>query len=303
MENGGIKRILWAVDAFQADEVSENVRYLLGALTRSTLASIQPVYILGPATAQVPTDPFTKYAEAFEALAEKKLASMVAKLDMPNLLNAKILINPSESLRQDAKTLNDYAFKTKADLIVVSTRAGKGLTRLVFGSFAETLTTQSRTPVISVNPDTKVREKISNILFPTNFSSKFRKSFEKVVALSRELDAKVTLYYKSPEVREVFMRPELRAYLEEHTQNAIDRSQEWKQWAVHAGAHLNIEIDRAPGFLGSSILNYAEQNNMDLIAMATQSEPVSAFLLGSVTRQVVRESACPVWTIKVEEEG
>lgn len=300
MESKSIKKIIWAVDAFQTDVDSSSIFSLLRSFSQLTNASIEPVYILSPSSTRIPAGLFPKVTDAFHALAEKTLSGYMEKSEVSNLLNPRILVNPVKAILNDVKALTNYAVETEADVIVVSTHTRKGFSTLVLGSFAETVVLHSQLPVISVNPESKARDRISRVLFPTDFSPRYMEPFEKAVALVKELDAKLILFYKYPIIAKTFIRPEVKDYMDEQARFRAQQSQVWKTWATEYGADVEVRMDSEPGHLSGSIVSYAKEHNVDLIAMATQADPVSAFILGSATRQVVRQSPCPVWTMKVE---
>jgi nucleotide-binding universal stress UspA family protein len=47
-----------------------------------------------------------------------------------------------------------------------------------------------------------------------------------------------------------------------------------------------------------AVLKIANKEKVDLIAMAAQSGPVSSALLGSATRQVIRNAIKPIWILR-----
>lgn len=57
------------------------------------------------------------------------------------------------------------------------------------------------------------------------------------------------------------------------------------------------------GTPASSIVRYANENNIDLIVMGTHGRSgVKRYVLGSVAEEVVRNANCPVLTVELTEE-
>ncbi|NJL25186.1 MAG: universal stress protein [Calothrix sp. SM1_5_4] len=166
MANSECSRIVWAVDALEDPKQHKNALFILGALSRGTGAKIQPVYVLSAADARMPKESVSQFSEAFQALAEKRLAELRKNSDIPEMLPGKVIFNSKGGLRADFETLVQFAKGDRADMIVVATHARRGLQRVLMGSFAETLVLRSSVPVITVNPEAAIREKSLEYTFP-----------------------------------------------------------------------------------------------------------------------------------------
>ncbi|MGZ3722503.1 MAG: universal stress protein [Bdellovibrionales bacterium] len=295
------QKIIWSVNVFDLPELQDNVLYLLGALTRSTMSEVIPVHVFSPPLPGIMGD--SKNLEAaYLALAEKRLAELTARSDISKMREGKVLHSPAESVKAAVKCLMDYAEWKEADAIVVATHARKGVPRMFMGSFAETLIFSSKIPVYTVNPQTKVRERISKILHPTTFQPKYRKTFERIAEMARALDSSLTLYYKEPLVPSPYMSPEIYAFIEREALKRESDANEWLKWAQAYGVNTELHLDNQPGYVASSIAGFAAEKNFDLIAMISESNALSSLLMGSFTRQVIREAPCPVWAAHYEDK-
>ena len=65
--------------------------------------------------------------------------------------------------------------------------------------------------------------------------------------------------------------------------------------AKAAGVECQLVCEDGGTVVEESIIDYAKKNQFDLIAMATQSSPFEGAMFGSVTKEVIRRSECPVW--------
>lgn len=302
MESIFLNKVIWAFDALEEPEHHKNVLFLLGAIGRATSAKIDPVFMLTPPHADIAATAPTDREQAYVALGEKRLQEMKSKSDIPTMSSGKILISHEGSVRKLVRLLIDYAKDQNADAIVVATHARKGAARFFLGSFAETLVLYSDLPVFTVNPHAKIREKISNILFPTNFYPRWRPAFEKSVQLAKAMDAKLTLFYQEPVIPMTPATVHLENYIQRERTERSAAAKKWQSWADHQGVLTEIKIEDRPGYLAPSIEDVAASGNFDLIAMGTQSDATSALLMGSATRQVIRQAACPVWIVRIEQE-
>jgi nucleotide-binding universal stress UspA family protein len=155
----------------------------------------------------------------------------------------------------------------------------------------------STIPLFTVNPQTKVREKICNILFPTTLDPEFEPSYMQALQLAKAMDAKVTVYYKEPLIPGPFMSAEVYEYLELEANQRAKDAKVWQELGEKAGVMVESRLDNRPGYVASSISQFANEANFDLIVMCSTATQLSSILLGSATRQVIREAPCPVWVI------
>nr|HMN69979.1 hypothetical protein [Bdellovibrionales bacterium] len=116
MKSMFFRKIVWAVDALEESENQKNVLYALGALTRPTQAAVEPVYIATTPYVRAKATPPADIEQAFTALAEKRLAELVRKSDIPTMTSGKILVNRKGLLRSEVQSLIDHAKEGDADL-------------------------------------------------------------------------------------------------------------------------------------------------------------------------------------------
>lgn len=281
-----IKKIVWAVDLNDEPSGRRNALFVLGALARLTDAAIEAVFVSSPASAE------------FAELYEKRLLEVTRTSDIPKLTSGKFLVAGSSSVRAQIQCLIQHSVAIHADLVVVATHARAGLSRFFVGSFAETLLLNSPIPLMTVNPGTQVREKISSILFPCTFQPQFRTEFAMVVELAQALDAKLTLFYKEPVQTDAYLGPEMYEAIARESKARELVAKKWQLWAGEQDVSTSLHLDNQPGYFIQTLVDLAAEANFDLIAMSTQADAVSNLLIGSSARQVIREAPCPVWIVR-----
>ncbi len=139
----------------------------------------------------------------------------------------------------------------------------------------------------------------ARILVTTDFSDQALAGVEKAAALARRLASEIVLLYVvedhlppliifTPEADRLEM-------LESHRQRAQGKL------AEYAAAHLadcRIETAAVSGVPSAEIVRYADENQVDLIVMASNGYgPVRQLLLGSTTERVLHHAQCPVLVI------
>jgi nucleotide-binding universal stress UspA family protein len=143
---------------------------------------------------------------------------------------------------------------------------------------------------------------ITSILAPTDFSPHAETAMRYACGLAERLGARLHLLHVLPEVVPVGPDPMLAPSLppEYYTETEA-------QSLEALGQALNTEWGRPPaidvavrwGGAVEGIVGYAADQSIDLIVLATHGRTgLKHVLLGSVAERIVRESPCPVLTIR-----
>lgn len=148
---------------------------------------------------------------------------------------------------------------------------------------------------------------ISKILLPTDFSPCAHQALTHALLLAEQFGAELTMLhalvlrsddpynpaYHFAEPDEIFRR------LEE-----ISHSEMAQLIEPHLGKELTIhEVEVRGLYPGPVIVDYAKDNDVDLIVMGTHGRRGPAhLLLGSVAEEVVRHAPCPVLTVRRSKE-
>lgn len=298
MQNHSFKKILWAVDIESDLELSDQTVKNLRPLLAQSHAEVEPVYVLSSRTQIAATHlPLWQRLEASaKETSEKRLRGIVSQSELPNITHPTVLIDNQSSLSHAVQLVVSEAQSRNADVIVVSTHARKGLSRFILGSFAETMLLQSKKPVLAINPMCQAPERITRVLFPTDFSQPSRRGFEHTLELCKQLQATLTLYSKALEpIPSAFPEaPILYEYFAEETKLMRKTGMAWKDWGQSRGVDVQFAFDDFPGRVSDEILKFAKSGSFNLISMVAQSGPISSAILGSVTREVLRNAQCPV---------
>jgi nucleotide-binding universal stress UspA family protein len=323
-------RVIWAIDPFEEQsEKQRSAALAIQAMIQRQPACVEPVYIASDPKHQVPPRLRESYNRELAAEAQDEVDSWISELKVRKIAGLKpvhVLGPTGASLREQVQSLLQYAHNEAADLIVASTRARRGPSRWFFGSFVETLSLVSDIPVLVVNPLWNVQEfrrkrgakrptlrstqkpaklsrQFDRILFPTDFSEASHEAFQQLLTFASRTKSEVTVFHKI--TLGLSLMPEaalsMVAITEEAREAELEMSRRnaetWIREATHKGVHAAAIVDFRDGdSVASAILKEAKRMRC-LIALAGESNPFQARLLGSVTRQILRESTEPVWVI------
>lgn len=302
-------KIIWAVDAFEDNkELNQKMADYVTHLHEITNADVEPLYLLRENEIVLPTYEVPAWVTDHSKTAESLFREILADYDLPFLLDAKVIPHASQSHAGAAETLSNYALKSKADLIVVGSHGREGFQRFMLGSFAESLLLQSEVPVCVVGAHTTKTSAPKNILFPTEFGEHSKDNFRYVMQIAKKINAEILLLHAiTRPIESLFdldTRPRvynfqgrmltLEQIVEHQIESQAHKAQLWIDWAAKEGIAAHYFIDNSFKAVDELIIESIEKHSADLIIMEAQSGPLSAAILGSYTRNVVRKSPCPV---------
>lgn len=229
-----------------------------------------------------------------------------------------IAIKPIPSPDTLAAMIATHAQRSGVDLIVLTTHGRSGLSRLWFGSVTEALLRRSQVPLLLVRPGDadeqqdrwSSEEPLRRVLVATDGSEVSRRAVElaaefqklfpaeytllRVLALPYEVLGAlsvVTVAYRGPDAQESLAR----------AHEALEREAGILRRVEGAVVKTEAVINPSPA---RGILDYARDNGMDLIVLASRSRGgVERFLVGSVADKVIRGGGAPVLLQEAPREG
>lgn len=187
-----------------------------------------------------------------------------------------------------------------ADLIVMTTHGRGPFERFWLGSVADRLVREAYGQVLLVRPGTHADaahadQPYAHILVSVDGSENSERAVPLAAELARVSAARITLLHVATPVL-------VGAPLDAETADA-DESRDYLERLAN-GVRLvcrdvHTETIHTPGPVAMQILDYAKQNGVDLIAIATHGNGcVHRFLIGSVADKIIRASDVPVLVVK-----
>ena len=140
------------------------------------------------------------------------------------------------------------------------------------------------------------------ILVPTDGSASAENAFDHALDLARTYDAELHVLYAvdvppgAIDAGASMLQSNLETEGTEAVELLADRAER--------EGFENVTTAVEPGRVHEVILNYAEEEDVDLVVMGTHGRTgLDRYLLGSVTEKVVRLSDVPVLTVRAPEES
>ncbi|HEY7317400.1 MAG TPA: universal stress protein [Candidatus Binatia bacterium] len=300
------RRIIWAINPFDEEpRIVRNGAVVLRTLSRRASFEVEPTYVVSPAELRAQLEFSVPEKERLQTVAKRALDRVLQKVRLPNLLEPKVLVTQSLTSKATATALSHYAETSGAELIVVATHARRGIDRLFLGSFAEALIVLSHVPVLVFSHQLKPIRRVNTTVFATDFSQESRRVWGRFCKTFSALGAKIVLYHaitKPPKWplqggTSIFERSTLKKR-QENIGLAKKHADSFLEEAKNTGDRVQIAIEQAQGKVYEAILHKAAKTRASVIGMASLSGKLSATLLGSASRGVMRMSSIPVWIFR-----
>lgn len=296
-------KIIWAVDPTQNPADAKRLIKEMSLWADSLNCVIQPVSIFSDKMLGFPVELALPWKNDFIEVIKKSTHQYFKKISIKNLNPPKTLLISSNSNRKMALRLAQYAEKEKAQMIFAHTRAQKTWNPFRLGGFAETLAAVSRIPVLLLNPNSVPSANMTSILFPTNFSHDSKIALTNLSPWAEVFHSKVLLYsqVETPTIYASDLHNNWPAQIEsfktmmKNVENERQKvAKEWSEVLHNKNIKTKVLIQRQKRSLGIDILEAAKKNKVKLIALASNSGPITQAFLGSVARDVLLQAKCPV---------
>jgi nucleotide-binding universal stress UspA family protein len=228
--------------------------------------------------------------EVFRRFGEESLRSLRGELATKNIRIEAILREGTDPGKEILLASQD----TSVDMLVIGTRAHKGLARFVLGSTAQLLIHQAVCPVLTIGPQARPPEKPLNfrkIVYATDFSAEAAKGGALALALARNFGAQIYFCHVIPP-------PD--GTKQTDGQELNDRFTQALQQLIPEPDRERYEPEclLEHGYAADGILLLAHRVAADLIVLGTRrtSHWFDNFKTG-VALQVIDTARCPVLTI------
>lgn len=217
----------------------------------------------------------------------------------PDLDVLTIIQNQVEGDRPPEQ-ITGYVEEQEIDLIVMGTHGRRGVQRMLLGSVTEEVVRKANCPILTVRTDVEETpdQAIRQILVPVDFSNASKVAVRYASELAQTYGAQLDLLHVIEEVVYPSAYGVEPAYLP--TQEVRARVQNTLgEIAREDVGYENVQVSAKVGYAPTTILDYIEDNDIDLVVIATHGRSrFDRILLGSVAERVIRQSPKPVFVVR-----
>lgn len=198
-----------------------------------------------------------------------------------------------------------YVEEQEIDLVVMGTHGRRGAQRMLLGSVTEEVVRKAVCPVLTVRTDAEETPSLAmrRILVPVDFSDASKAAVRHAKEIAQPDEAKLDLLH----VLEQVVYPSAYGVDPAHlaTREVLARVEKTLgDIAREDGGYDRVQTSVKVGYAPLTILDYAEDNEVDLIVIATHGRTgFDRVLLGSVAERVIRRSPVPVFVVKPEQKS
>lgn len=210
-----------------------------------------------------------------------------------------------------ADTILEFAERGHVDHIVMATHGYSGIRRWTHGSVAERVLQASRAPLLLVRAseqaqpvDLQKPKCCDRIMVPLDGSAMAEQVLPVVAQVVRAFGARLTLFQVPITSSNGWMTGDWVAPIQGVLETAEEDSQRYLDSVAERLEKQGIAVDTATamGPVATSIIEYAEANHIDLIAMCTHGRTgLMRWALGSVADRVLRAGSTPILLVRAGE--
>jgi nucleotide-binding universal stress UspA family protein len=196
-----------------------------------------------------------------------------------------------------ADALLEFINDSDYDLVVMGTHGRTGIKKWLYGSVTEKVVQHSTVPVLTIHSAWD-KLTIERILVPVDFSDYSKKAVESALEFAKQFNARlVFLHVIAQEVHPAYYATSYDSLFVIDPQLQARSIKNLKEFT--GGEIKNAEYVTREGRAYKEIVDYAKENECDLILMATRGlTGLEHLLIGSNTERVVRLAHCPVLTLE-----
>ncbi|MCB9026413.1 MAG: universal stress protein [Bdellovibrionaceae bacterium] len=299
-------KVVWAFDPYSdTQDAWQGTIGLLDQLKDSNRELIiHPIYVLGQEMVHWVANITPPKLDLVQPKILEVMTEKINSLKRNDIAQPKVLISDGFNSRDDIDTFSEELKKIQPDLVVLNTHQRKGMTRWFMGSFTENFLLKCQFPALVIPPNMKLSKKIIKTLIPSSLKDKEKVFFNEFVSGKMGIKTDVILYSKIFHPIDTFASSaitalggswvSLEAFSQEVVVDRLKKGEEWGAEAKKQGVSVKVKVDDSPKDFAENLLQVAQEEDVQLIALPSFSGKTEAVLLGSNAREIVRQSPLPV---------
>ncbi len=299
------KKILWAMSPTESEpQGDQHLKNLFEVLSKTFSVEIKPVYVLS-ADYYVTSEYFEPIdVQALKDNMKQECAAYLNQFPGKSFTDPVVLENSYSARGAEVRLFQDYVEQEKPDFVVLNSHGRSGWARTFLGSFVESFLLKTKTPTIVLGPKCAEIKSLKKAIMPVQLSESSQKFVEGFLDDHRlSFVEKLVLFHKISmvDIEAIAWAPTLYGLSDFNGVELMDRAKTsahdyLKSFLDHplSQKRLEYKVSEKVDAISDVILEEASSADFDLIVMNTEAGTFEANLLGSITRDVIREAQRPV---------
>jgi nucleotide-binding universal stress UspA family protein len=308
-EPKSIRKVVLAVDPSDLEQdAAPRIGQSLDRLFGAEKPEVQPVFVMTPASAPLPSRWFDDAVPKLKEEATERLCGLLGTSPV-SFARPEVIVEYRSSPHAIVERLNEYVRLANAGLVAVPVVRKARFRRLLLGSFSEAMLFESEVPMLSINADDlHAAEGRRRCLAAIDASSESHMAFaDQVVDFAKSFDFDIIfLYAMQPKPNHatradapMLLNPRalVSAELDDEQKRAMDQLEDVVRRAESRRNQATSRLILSWLTVPRAIMHAANAEGAGLIAVASQSTPLRSLVSRSIARDIIRASPIPVWTL------
>lgn len=276
-------RILACTDFSPASQTALGV---VASLWRDTFGQVSVLHVCETGPIPATTDDGILYLEELQQRDRNNLRAALEKL------RAKGIRAESMDIDGNAPTvILEEIRRQRVDLVVLGTRATRGVERFVFGSTAEAVFRSAPCPVLTVGSQSKPIEGAERpVVFATDFHETSEAAIHYAAAIANTYAARLHCLHVLPLSAKEQAEPIIETIMNQALAKLASTSAQCEREPV-SGIAYGSDVSH-------SIVEYAREKNAQMIVLGVRKKSrVASHLPPQRTYRIIMTASCPVMTL------
>ena len=290
-------KYVWAFSPFDKNRKLDTKAAALIRSIKGVKEIVEPVFVASPSCSQLSTafdipekDRFSRYPEKLVQSAMKKLKIKVSR--------CTVLFEEGFSLTSSVKLLASYLDRSNTTIAIVASSAKTGLSRLVLGSFAESLVHFSPVDLLIFNESSTIHKRPpQSLLFAHDLSRSADKGLERAIDYAKAWGCHLHVIH-IPDPAYGLKVSSQEAEADRYRKRILLKLSRIEEKLKKAEIFGSAEIEPRWSPVAERILKRASAVSADFVLVVAKSGKLASLMGGSVTRQILRASPVPVLVVK-----
>lgn len=309
MSMTNLKKMIWFLDPIDhKEDLNVSELQAIGQWAERNGIEVIPFFALTPRVVNWIGLGDKPILQNFVPVIESQMQACLDEVQASAITQPVVFISEEISERDVMTEVKSFCEENEVGSVLVFSSKKSGLERFFKGSFSDTLLFSLNLPSFVLPLDVEKIDLTSPILVPFDLSKENAEAIHTFFNSQPPLPkSKIVLYHKITRPDEAFIQTGVHfaggAWLsmEDFHANQMEqcknRCDDLQKSLAGLGYEVETFLDSAFGAVDEGIRDYCQKERVGVTLLFTNASPATALLLGSLTRQLLRNPPTPLWVL------